>query len=109
MSDLMNYDCGDPVCGKRAREASAEIERLRQETETLTAWALEERGKVEWFAAALREIAHVLDHRDAPPEIGRIARAALERSDEALFPTKKICPECGQRMREGDYCDHIPF
>lgn len=30
-------------------------------------------------------------------------------SDDALSPYCKICPDCGQRMREGDYCDHIPF
>lgn len=29
--------------------------------------------------------------------------------DNALFPDKEICQECGQRKRVGEICDHIPF
>lgn len=36
-------------------------------------------------------------------------RAGADLENGALYPDRIYCPDCGQLVRRGEACDHLPF
>lgn len=39
----------------------------------------------------------------------RMQEVGRDWEDRALYPKRERCRECGQWVRPGDECDHLPF